>query len=278
MLHPTQMLVRFFNAWLRYFFAIRTTKLQKIRKTLWSWTTDHLNTVFSTGHCIGVEHILQWIHWLWLLWARRSSLSELCKHSLFSLSQNKIASHTCYVPPATGQSLSDSAHPKSPQERKMNPDAQKINKKCANIIFNLQPPQLDISETSARLQPDLTHTSALAQWRVRSRALSLAISPFHFFEFFSKLSQSKPIQFRIVFETFAIESKPTQAAISIRFRIPSNSNLDTNSSHNSSLSWNRTRIRTTIRARAEIESNWIELKSNRIEFCSRSARARRRPL
>ena len=80
---------------------------------------------------------------------------------------------------------------------------------------------------------------ALAQWRVRSSALSFAISPFHFFELFSKLLQSKPTQAAIFEQFFDFEFQTTQ---------------------------NWTQIRTTIRARAEIE---LEL-----EFCYCSARPR----
>ena len=72
-LHPAQMLVHFFNTCLRSFFAIRTTKLQKITKTLWSWTKDLPNTVVCARHCISIEHILQWIHCLLLLSVRRST-------------------------------------------------------------------------------------------------------------------------------------------------------------------------------------------------------------
>ena len=104
---------------------------------------------------------------------------------------------------------------------------------------------------------------ALAQWRVRSSALSFAISPFHFFELFSKLLQSKPIQFRIVFETFAIESKPTQAAIFEQF-------FDFRFDFEFQVTQTWTQFRATTRARAEIEHKFepqfeLELKSNRIE-------------
>ena len=67
---------------------------------------------------------------------------------------------------------------------------------------------------------------ALAQWRVRSSALSFAISPFHFFELFSKLLQSKPTQAAIFEQFFDFEFQSTQT-------------------------W--TRIRATTRVRAEIE-------------------------
>ena len=63
-------------------------------------------------------------------------------------------------------------------------------------------------------------------------------------ELFSKLLQSKPTQFRIVFETFAIEANSSSHFRAIfRFRIAINSKLDTNSNHNSTSSWNRTWIR-----------------------------------
>ena len=102
---------------------------------------------------------------------------------------------------------------------------------------------------------------ASAQWRVRSPTLSFDISAFHFF--------------RIVFETFAIETN----SISNCFRNFCNRIEANSSSHfraifrfdfefQSTQTW--TQIRATTRARAEIEHKFepqfeLELKSNRIE-------------
>ena len=105
--------------------------------------------------------------------------------------------------------------------------------------------------------------------------------------------------FRILFETFAIEANSIsncfrnfcnriEANSSSHFDSISNSKQlklghkfepqlelelksNTNSNHSSSSSWNRIELNRIELNRAEIESNWIE-------FCSRSARARRWPL
>ena len=82
-------------------------------------------------------------------------------------------------------------------------------------------------------------------WRVRSSETNFDISPFHFFELFSKLLQSKPTQAAIFEQFFDFELQSTQT-------------------------W--TQIRTTIRARAEIEQEF-ELEQL---FLLRSAHARRR--
>ena len=85
---------------------------------------------------------------------------------------------------------------------------------------------------------------ALANERVRSPALSFDISPFHFFELFSKLLQSKPTQAAIFEQFFDFELQSTQT-------------------------W--TQIRTTIRARAEIELEFELELLFLFEKCAREA-------
>merc|ERR1711966_444391 len=82
-------------------------------------------------------------------------------------------------------------------------------------------------------------------WRDQIMRLSFDISPFHFFELFSKLLQSKPTQAAFFEQFFDLELQSTQT-------------------------W--TRIRATIRARAEIELKF-ELE---LLLLLRSAHARRR--
>ena len=80
--------------------------------------------------------------------------------------------------------------------------------------------------------------------RVRSSALSFDISPFHFFELFSKLLQSKPTQAAIFEQFFDFELQSTQTWTRIRATIRA-----------------RVRIRTTIWARALVT----------VEKCAREA-------
>ena len=84
----------------------------------------------------------------------------------------------------------------------------------------------------------------LCPGRVRSPALSFDISPFHFFELFSKLLQSKPTQAAIFEQFFDFELQSTQT-------------------------W--TRIRATIRARAEIEQEFELELLFLFEKCAREA-------
>ena len=78
-------------------------------------------------------------------------------------------------------------------------------------------------------------------WRVRSSALSFDISPFHFFELFSKLLQSKPTQAAIFKQFFDLELQSTQTWTQIRtklglkfepqFELELKSNLNSSSSN-----------------------------------------------